>query len=326
MRQILDVIWQNEQIKMIKYICFLVVYMAALAAYGNSAPLTSPVPKLRIDRHTGVVSVSKVRITRSLIPRLRQSVKGRLNRQNKEEISTLVQIAEHERQENVFRTRRLNQSGAQYVRVSLIPKLRPKKRLQPQRRSTVTAHTSTSHSGTKRYKRKGSVCGVRSIRGTSVNPVRGKGRCGIPNPVKLTEVSGVKLTRPVTVNCTTAKQLNTWIAKSAIPIVGRQGGGLSAIQSVAGYSCRTRNHRKGAKLSEHSFGNAIDIAGFVLKNGTVYSVKQNWRSGQGGKTLRRLHKSACGPFGTVLGPNSDRHHQDHFHLDVARHRNGAYCR
>jgi hypothetical protein len=39
-----------------------------------------------------------------------------------------------------------------------------------------------------------------------------------------------------------------------------------------------------------------------------------------------MHKSACGPFGTVLGPDADKYHKDHFHFDVAKHGNGAYCR
>ena len=33
-----------------------------------------------------------------------------------------------------------------------------------------------------------------------------------------------------------------------------------------------------------------------------------------------------GGFGTVLGPESDQFHQDHFHFDTARHRGGPYCR
>jgi hypothetical protein len=39
-----------------------------------------------------------------------------------------------------------------------------------------------------------------------------------------------------------------------------------------------------------------------------------------------MHRAACGTFGTTLGPGSDGMHEDHFHYDTARHRNGAYCR
>ena len=60
--------------------------------------------------------------------------------------------------------------------------------------------------------------------------------------------------------------------------------------------------------------------------GTVVSVLQGWKSSRWSKAMRRVHKSACGPFGTVLGPKADRYHQDHFHMDTARYRSGSYCR
>jgi hypothetical protein len=41
--------------------------------------------------------------------------------------------------------------------------------------------------------------------------------------------------------------------------------------------------------------------------------------------LRRLHKGACGVFGTVLGPEANEAHRDHFHFDLAQRRNSAYC-
>ncbi|MEM9850373.1 MAG: extensin family protein [Pseudomonadota bacterium] len=171
------------------------------------------------------------------------------------------------------------------------------------------------------------MCGVRGIRGRHVAPVKGKIRgCGIQNAVRITEVDGIKLSREVLIGCDGAKAFYSWVQKHAKPIVGKRGGGLVAINAVAGYSCRTRNSRKGAKLSEHAKGKAIDIASFRLRNGTSMSVLRDWRGSNHAKTMRALHKSACGPFGTVLGPNSDRFHQDHFHFDIARHRGGPYCR
>jgi hypothetical protein len=44
-----------------------------------------------------------------------------------------------------------------------------------------------------------------------------------------------------------------------------------------------------------------------------------------GAFLRRLHKGACGVFGTVLGPEANDAHRDHFHLDLAHRRRSAYC-
>jgi hypothetical protein len=42
--------------------------------------------------------------------------------------------------------------------------------------------------------------------------------------------------------------------------------------------------------------------------------------------LHRLHKSACGTFQTVLGPEANDAHRDHFHLDLAQRRSKRpYC-
>lgn len=178
----------------------------------------------------------------------------------------------------------------------------------------------------KRQPKKGSVCGDRSIRGQIATPVAGRLKgCGIASPVRVTEVSGVKLSQASLMDCTTAQALKSWIDKGVKPAVGKQGGGVASLRIVAHYQCRTRNHRPGAKISEHGKGRAIDIAGIRLKNGHEMSVLRGWR-GQDSTALKQMHKAACGPFGTVLGPNADRHHQDHFHFDTARYRSGTYCR
>ena len=41
--------------------------------------------------------------------------------------------------------------------------------------------------------------------------------------------------------------------------------------------------------------------------------------------LRRIHKGACGIFGTVLGPEANDAHRNHFHLDMAPRKRRAYC-
>lgn len=177
----------------------------------------------------------------------------------------------------------------------------------------------------KRVKQRGnSVCGERDIIGVPVDRIS-FGSCGIKDPVRLTNVAGVSLSNGAIVNCDTALALRKWLDKSAKPALKRKGGGLISVRVAASYACRTRNSRAGAKLSEHAKGNAIDISSFTLKNGTSLSVLKNWRSGES-KAFKKMHKGACGTFGTVLGPNADKYHQDHFHFDVARHRNGAYCR
>ena len=172
------------------------------------------------------------------------------------------------------------------------------------------------------------ICNSRHIIGERADPVRGRlAGCSILNPVKVTAVHGVQLTRPITVDCPTARALADWVENGVKPAFGNRGGGVAVVQVIGSYSCRTRNSRPGAKLSEHGRGRAVDIAGFRTANGDTYSVLKDWRHGAKGRTLRKVHALACGRFGTVLGPNADRFHQDHFHLDTANHRSGgAYCR
>ncbi|MGH1577881.1 extensin family protein [Planktotalea sp.] len=179
----------------------------------------------------------------------------------------------------------------------------------------------------KRDAARGAVCGDPALQGDVVGMVPGRiNGCGVKNAIKLRSVSGVTLSQSSIMDCTTAKALKTWVNGSAKPAFGNRGGGLTAIRVAAHYACRTRNNRKGAKISEHGKGRAIDISGFKMKNGEIITVLKGWRAASTSKALKRMHKGACGPFGTVLGPNADRYHQDHFHFDTARYRSGSYCR
>ncbi len=173
---------------------------------------------------------------------------------------------------------------------------------------------------------KGSVCGDPSIKGSFIKPIRGRGACGVAKPVKITSVDGVGLTQHATIDCTTAKALKTWVRSGLKPAVGNVGGGVRSLQVVAHYACRNRNSARSGRLSEHAKGRAIDIAAINLNNGQRITVLKGWRNRQQGPILKRAHKAACGPFGTVLGPNANRFHQDHFHFDTARYRSGSYCR
>ncbi len=172
--------------------------------------------------------------------------------------------------------------------------------------------------------KKGSICGDPSIKGQVIAPVVSRVRgCGIADAVKVTSVSGVALSTPATVECATAVALNKWVVNDLQPNMGKR----PAVQLlIAGsYSCRPRNSVRGAKISEHGKGRAIDVAGYVLLDGTKLTVARDWR-GKMGRAMKAAYKGGCGIFGTTLGPGSDGHHEDHMHFDVVRYRNGTYCR
>ncbi|MEM1360970.1 MAG: extensin family protein [Pseudomonadota bacterium] len=178
-----------------------------------------------------------------------------------------------------------------------------------------------------RAKKHRKLCRNRRIRGERAETIPGRmPGCGLENGVRVYTVNGVSLSRPATMDCNTAKALELWVRRGLKPAVGRTGGGVAELEVAAHYVCRTRNHKRGAPISEHGKGKAIDISAIKLKNGAELDVLTGWNHRTQGPILRQAHKAACGPFGTVLGPRADRHHRDHFHFDTARHRNGPYCR
>lgn len=167
---------------------------------------------------------------------------------------------------------------------------------------------------------KGSVCGDPSIKGEVLAPIGARvNGCGIANPVRVTSIAGIRFSQAATIDCATAKAMKRWIDKGLNPAYGKQK--VVQLQIAGSYMCRTRNHKKGAKISEHGRGRAIDISGITFANGKTVSVKGNYDA-----TMRKAHRAACGIFGTTLGPGSDGMHEDHLHFDVASHRNGSYCR
>nr|WP_254919109.1 extensin family protein [Oceanicola sp. 22II-s10i] len=209
------------------------------------------------------------------------------------------------------------------------PEAEPKPRgllalLRPKQRSPAVDDKARRQGAARRQ---GSVCGDPEIQGVAVGKVAGtlKG-CGVVDAVRIQSVAGIGLSTHAVMDCKTAQTLRAWVDSGLRPSVGRHGGGVAQLRVAAHYACRGRNNQKGARISEHGKGRAIDISAFRLRDGTEISVLKDWGNGTKGQILRNLHRTACGPFGTVLGPNSDRFHKDHFHLDTARYRSGSYCR
>jgi hypothetical protein len=165
----------------------------------------------------------------------------------------------------------------------------------------------------------GAVCGVAAIKGEPIAPIGSKvSGCGVAEPVRVTSVAGVRLSQAATVDCSIARALNAWVDEVAQPAFNGQ---LVELRIAAHYVCRGRNNRKGAIISEHGKGRAVDVSAFVLSNGRVLTVAQNYD-----QLLRRIYKAGCGYFKTTLGPGSDGYHEDHFHFDTSARKGGAYCR
>jgi hypothetical protein len=153
--------------------------------------------------------------------------------------------------------------------------------------------------------------------------------CFVHNAYKVSGLVGVRFNQAVTFNCGVANVAAQWLEDVVQPAADDAfGEKIVGIDVPAGYACRPRNNVRGAKLSEHGMGNAIDISAFTLESGRKVSVEQGWFGDRDARGfLKKVRAEACGPFKTVLGPGADSNHDDHFHLDLQRHRSGgSYCR
>lgn len=147
--------------------------------------------------------------------------------------------------------------------------------------------------------------------------------CGAVRPfvVKAAMGGAVRLNPPALVQCGMVANVERWVAQVVNPAAHYYFGmGVAELKVLASYSCRPRNGIRGGKLSEHGHANAIDIGSFRLVDGRVVTVKSGWSgTRQEQAFLRAVHSGGCRHFTTVLGPNADRFHRDHFHFDLARH-------
>ena len=156
-------------------------------------------------------------------------------------------------------------------------------------------------------------------------PVTDDAGCVVENPVSLTAVNGqsggIRMPSDMLNKCSFALQLTHWLSDVVNPLAKQHlGSAIIAVRSGPGFVCRRRNNQPTGKLSEHAFGNAIDIAGFKLENGGSFNVKQaDSLPPSEALFLDALRKTACGYFTTVLGPGSNPAHATHLHLDMGIH-------
>lgn len=151
----------------------------------------------------------------------------------------------------------------------------------------------------------------------------GPSYCGAERPYEMTAALGGRITiKPAALlRCPMIPQVERWLAEVVEPAARFHfGRSLVEITVAASYSCRPMNNVSGARLSEHGYANALDVSRFILSDGEVITVKGGWRGTSRERAfLRDVHDGACNTFTTVLGPNYDRNHHDHFHVDLARH-------
>ncbi len=166
--------------------------------------------------------------------------------------------------------------------------------------------------------------------------IDGPSICGLTHPFKVSALADgtVSIDKALTMDCSMIPALEAWLADVVQPYAqARFGQSVVGLDTFGAYSCRGIDNVAGAQLSEHAFGNAVDVAGFKLADGREINIVRDWKKtdSQESAFLHEVHAGACQHFTTVLGPGADMFHYNHFHLDLAMH--GAtntgprrYCR
>ncbi len=151
--------------------------------------------------------------------------------------------------------------------------------------------------------------------------------CGLSGTVQLLEI-GVPVNNLTAIRCGEARAFVTWARNAVAPAAYQMlGSELARIDSMGSYACRNivGSARNSGRRSGHAIANAIDIGGFVLKDGRKITILNDWNSAdpQVRQFLQTIRASACKRFGTVLSPDYNAAHRNHLHLEDDR---AKFCR
>lgn len=157
-----------------------------------------------------------------------------------------------------------------------------------------------------------------------VRTTRSGNVCGAEQAViYLGSKHGVRYTPAPIVSCGMALALARFDAVIQSQAVAAFGSRVRSVRQLGTYSCRKMARFPGW-VSEHSYGNAIDIQSFVLESWRSVKVTSYTRNEAApeARFLRGVARALFddGVFSVVLTPAYDRLHHDHFHLDLARYR------
>lgn len=161
-------------------------------------------------------------------------------------------------------------------------------------------------------------------------PPSGEGECRRDDRTAL----GGSLITPAApqMTCPVAAGFELWLRHGVEPAArDLLGSTVVRVEHLGTYNCRRIGGGENGRWSEHATGNALDIAAFVLADGRRISLLDDWRDEGEEQTehaqfLRAARDSACTMFGTVLSPDYNAAHADHFHFDQADRMVGSVCR
>jgi hypothetical protein len=150
------------------------------------------------------------------------------------------------------------------------------------------------------------------------------GGCNANGSVRLLDI-GTPVTNVGPITCALAGNFAAWVQNAAQP-AARQvfDQAVVRVETFGTYSCRNIYGGRSGRLSEHAHANAIDVSAFVLADGRRITLLDGWRGdARDQRFLRLIHTSACRRFPTVLSPDYNAAHANHFHFDMSGR---GFCR
>jgi hypothetical protein len=156
-------------------------------------------------------------------------------------------------------------------------------------------------------------------------PATGSGTCFTDHRTRIADgQSNLASIRPAGVapSCAVSASLTIWQRDVVQPLALRHlGKRVASIEHLGSYNCRMI---AGSRTpSEHATGNAIDIAAFILSDGQRITLLDHWDTRDGRSAfLQSVRDQSCAVFKTVLSPDYNAAHANHFHFDQAKRAGG----
>ena len=163
----------------------------------------------------------------------------------------------------------------------------------------------------------------------ALEPIK-DGACGAPAPIRLAymnHVPRIEVRPGATMTCPLADALDRWLREVVQPRAkALLHANVIRLGNLSAYQCRNRYNSPTQRISYHAYAEALDVSEFVTAKGEHINVLEHWPANdERSRFLKDIHDGACKIFGTVLGPDANEAHKNHFHLDLAKRRHSAYC-
>ena len=136
------------------------------------------------------------------------------------------------------------------------------------------------------------------------DPIR-EGACGLPSPIRLNGFESqsaphLQFDPAPTTSCRMAQALRRWFDEVVQPQAKAYlHATIVRMSTLSGYDCRSRYDDPAQRLSQHAYGNALDVAEFVTARGERIAVADAWSAGdERAAFLHDIHDGACRIFGT----------------------------